>query len=185
MNIGNISLGAMQRPDPAEMRQKMYQTADTDESGTITKDEFTTAMANRPAPPPGGMKGGARGAGQTEEAPSAEDIFSEMDADGSGEVTEDEMKAFDEARQAEREQKRADFTGSTEFFQKILQQLGNTEDSEESTSSAGSTSSTASTRDEVIAELIKRLQTLQSQSATYSANGTSSTESAGLFSTTV
>lgn len=190
----------------AEMRQKLFSSSDTDGSGSLSKDELSTGMQamRKQQPPPGGMgggpggPGGAGGAKGTKEAKSVDDIFTEMDTDGSGEVSEEEMTAFDEAREAEMSSARSSsFLNSTDFLQNLLTQLGGDDEESETsvsglasatTSSSSSSSSTSDTdlRDQLITKLIKKLQSAQTASQTYLVNGTtSSSESVGLFSTTV
>jgi len=205
MSISSISSSFPQRPDMAEMRQKLFSTADTDGSGSLSKDELGTGMQamRKQQPPPGGMgggpggPGGAGGAKGSKEAKSVDDIFTEMDTDGSGEVSEEEMTAFDEAREAEMSSRSSSFLNSTDFLQNLLTQLGG-DDEESETSASGLASATTSSsssassasdtdlRDQLITKLIKKLQSAQTASQTYLVNGTtSSTESVGLFSTTV
>ena len=75
-------MGAM--PNPAMMQQKMMARFDTDQSGGINLQEFTsmreTISARRPDAP---IASG-----------SAEELFSQIDADASGELSSSELRAF-------------------------------------------------------------------------------------------
>lgn len=190
----------------AEMRQKLFSTSDADGSGSLSKDELSTGMQamRKQQPPPGGMGGGPGGPGGpggakgAKEPKSIDDIFTEMDTDGSGEVSEEEMSSFDEAREAQSASQRSSgFLNSTDFLQNLLTQLGGDDEESESSASGLASASTSSTsgassssetelRDQLISKLIKKLQSAQTASQTYLVNGTtSSSESIGLFSTIV
>lgn len=181
MNISSLSSSAMQRPDPSEMREKLFKTGDSDGNGSLNKTELTTAMANAPKPPMGGMKGPPP-SGESKEAKSVDDIFAEMDADSDGEISTDEMTAFDEARETERQsQRQAGFTGSTDFLKTLLSQLDENSDDASSGVSLSNISSSddQDARDTLIAKLIKKLQ---QQSSTYQMDGTTQSDVTGLFS---
>jgi Ca2+-binding EF-hand superfamily protein len=64
----------------AEMRQRMFSNADANSDGKISKDEMTKVVANMP-------QGG----------PSVDDIFSKLDTDGDGSITQSEFAAGDKA----------------------------------------------------------------------------------------
>lgn len=64
-----------------------FQADDTDQSGGLSLDEFTQAMENGPEGPGGPEKAGGP------PPPPAEEVFSQLDLDGDGEVTEAELAA--------------------------------------------------------------------------------------------
>jgi Ca2+-binding EF-hand superfamily protein len=88
-NVSSSSTSAMLE----EMRKKMQealQNADANSDGALSKSEFTafdkTMRAN--------SSGGTEAAGNTQQGPSADDIFSMMDSDGDGSVTLNEAQNF-------------------------------------------------------------------------------------------
>lgn len=173
MSITSLSLNSFQRPDPAEMRQKMFKEADTDGSGSISKDELKTMMANAPKPPDGVQK--------TE---SADDLFAKIDTNGDGEISEAENDTFLTARDAERaaQMGAASFNGSTDLVKSLLDALKQSDDEESSSSSSTSvqSSDTQDAKDKLIAALLDQLRQQNNQ---YTATGsTASSSSANLFS---
>ena len=63
------------RPDPSEMAQEMFVSADVDGNGAVDMEEFGTALESKP------------GSGQ---GPGAEELFDRFDADGDGLLSEQE-----------------------------------------------------------------------------------------------
>ncbi|MGC4071804.1 MAG: EF-hand domain-containing protein [Nibricoccus sp.] len=174
MNISS-SNGAS-RPDPAEMRTQMFKNADADGSGSISKDELTQALANRPQ---GGR--GPQGAG---EPPDADKLFEKLDADGDGEITESEHEEGLKAMDAERQAKMGslDFAGSSDKLRDLIDAVLKKDDKD-----SDSTDSTdATSKEDLIKELIARL-TQESQKANgYSSDGSEDTNGGtNLFSATV
>ena len=172
MNISSVSSFAMQRLDPAEMREKMFNQADTDGSGSLSKSEFSAMLenANQPPPPPG--------ASTASEAPDAETLFAEIDTDGNGEISEAEDTAFAEARDEEMRAnfesgRTSEFSGSTNLMQSLLEALQNDDSSTTTASSETDSSATTSstdaqeTKNKLIQELLAKLQ---ENSESYSPN---------------
>ena len=79
------------RPDNAteKMAKNLFSTFNTDMADALTETEYTTAMANAPVPPPAG----AAGSGQAGNKLSVEDMFSQLDADSDGAISESEFLA--------------------------------------------------------------------------------------------
>jgi Ca2+-binding EF-hand superfamily protein len=65
----------------AEMRQRMFNNADANGDGKISKDEMAKVVANKP-------QGG----------PSVDDIMSKLDTDGDGSISQSEFAAGDKAK---------------------------------------------------------------------------------------
>ncbi|MDA7949558.1 MAG: EF-hand domain-containing protein [Hyphomicrobiaceae bacterium] len=80
---GNVPDFSSMRANFEKMQAQRFEGADADKSGTLSLDEFKQAHANRP-------QGPANVAG----APSAEEIFAEIDTDGNGEVSSEEFSSF-------------------------------------------------------------------------------------------
>ena len=181
MSISSVSsFSNLPRPDLAQMREKLFQQADTDGSGTISKDEWTTARKNAPKPPD---------APEGSSAPSADDGFTKIDSNGDGEITPAEMEAADKAREAEMQAKSSpsgtggigSFSGSTDLMQSLFETL-QTDDSGSSSTTAAATD-TESTKQELIKTLLTQLQEKNQQ---YMANWAHKSGSGiSLFGTTV
>ncbi len=158
MDISNISRSSLQRPDPTQMRQQLFTKADTDSSGTITKQELTDAISSMPKPPGGN-------------ASEVDTMFSKMDTDGSGDVTEAEHDSFLDARAADRAgppPAREGFEGSTDTLKSLLAALQ--KESDETTSV-----------DDLLARLVAFLK---DETSGYSADGAApSSETKSLFET--
>ena len=86
MSIGGISGGSFSfsniQSQFAQQRAAQFAEDDADSSGGLSLDEFKAAHEKR-----------AGGAEKPAGAPSVEEIFSSLDADGSGEVTQAEIEA--------------------------------------------------------------------------------------------
>lgn len=178
MNLTSVSLNNLQRPDPAQMREKLFKQADTDNSGTISKDEWKTATQNAPKPP---------NAPDGSSAPSADEMFAKIDTDGDGQITKTEMEAADKAREEEMKTKDTQmgagstngFSGSADLMKNLLETLQKADDSSASIAS----SDAEATKQKLIKELLAQLQEKNGQySAAWAAKSNSSVS---LFSTTV
>ena len=179
MNIS--SFGGMQRPDPSAMREKMFQKADADGDGSVSKDELKTMMADMPAPP--------QGMGGTQ-APSADKLFGQIDTDSDGQISKTEFDAFG-ASMGKKIQAQigssgvGSFSGSTDVLKSLLDALQ--QDDKDDTKSkiksahASATDSNSTDITKLIASLIEQMRNNQSQ---YTANGTSQSASGqNIFST--
>ncbi|MBL4905838.1 MAG: hypothetical protein JKX94_00165, partial [Sneathiella sp.] len=91
MNIGSSTDGMMMRQMMQQQMQQMRQDADVDGSSGLNIDEFTSLrgqvseMTGRPAA-----------------SENIEETFATIDADGSGELSEDELKSFHQDKMQER-----------------------------------------------------------------------------------
>lgn len=149
------------RPDFSEMHAKLFKKTDTDGSGTISKDEFTTAIANAPKAP---------GASETE-APDAEQMFSEIDTDGNGEISETEHEDFLTAKDAERSfgpppppsTEASSFEGSSDLIQSLKDALDESEDS--------GTELSDDVKEQLQTLLARWLEKTKENSGQYTANG--------------
>ena len=79
------------RPDDVteEMAANLYNSFDTDESGSLTKSEYETAMNQAPPPPPPPPGGGGGMGASTEKSQT----FSELDTNQDGVVSAEELAA--------------------------------------------------------------------------------------------
>lgn len=68
--------GSGNRPDPSQMAKELFTATDADNSGGITKEELTSALAAK--------------AQDGQDGPDADELFSTLDADGDGVITEEE-----------------------------------------------------------------------------------------------
>lgn len=84
MNIGGMSgFGGGGSANISQMRDKMFQNADTNGDKGLSLEEFQKAGQNMPG-----------GANRTSEQTS--EMFGKIDSDGNGTASQDEMKAFGE-----------------------------------------------------------------------------------------
>jgi hypothetical protein len=175
MSISSVSsFSSMQRPDPAQMRAKLFLQADTDGNGTISKDEWKIAMKNAPQPPdaPEGVS-----------APSADEMFAKIDSDGDGEITKTEMAAADQAREEEMKARSGQggagivggFAGSTDLMQGLLDALKADDSTSASATSVSANTETAKQEalKALLAHLQEKKQSYMANGANQSASGTS------------
>lgn len=179
ITLMNISSTGGQRPDFAQMREQLFKKTDADSSGSITQEEFTTALSSRPSRP----------GGSSESEPSAEEVFAAMDTDSSGEVTETEHTAYLESVEAARAESGeamggpggpppppdggGDFAGSTDSLKSLLESLSS--DSEDGTITL------SEDQQELVQSLLEKLQ----EKTGYTATGSTSTTTSSLFSASV
>ncbi len=172
MSISSLSLSSHQRPNFAEMRDNMFKKADTDGSGSISKDELKTMMANTPKRP-----------GETQRTESADDLFGKIDTDGNGEISKAENDTFTEAREAEMTAEHGDqgeggvgaFTGSTDLLKSLLDALKKLDDETDSSNSTQSVDTQAE-KEKLIAALFEHLRQQDSQ---YTTSGVTTTDTTG------
>ena len=110
-SIGGSNAASMMQ----QMRERMFTQADSDQSGGLTLNEFKAAaqQGGPPpggpppggpppgGPPPGGAAGSAQGAANaagTEAASALDSVFSALDTDGDGTVSQAELSAGDSQR---------------------------------------------------------------------------------------
>lgn len=177
MNISSLSAGGLQRPDPAEMRKKMFQETDADGSGAISKEELKDRLAKAP-------KRADDSAG-TQQAPDAEALFAEIDTDGDGSISETENDTFLQKRDEEmaqrgggREAGALGFKGSSNLMQSLLDALEKGDDT-----TASSTTDASDAKQQMLQTLLQQLREQQSGKA-YTASGTTGGGGTSLFSTT-
>lgn len=87
--------------------EEVFEKGDTDKDGKLSKEEFTAhhdAMKEKYMNKKG--KGKGKGMKGKKEKRSADEIFTEMDADADGFVSQEEMKAHHEMRKEKREERR-------------------------------------------------------------------------------
>jgi len=104
---------------PNQMAQSMqdrFKNADTDESGSVSKEEFIS------------------GAGEDRDSATIEKMFARLDSDGDGEITQVEQDAMLE-QMSERADKMAQIKasggGSDDMFASLLESLSNDDEDED------------------------------------------------------
>lgn len=75
MMIGNMSMSAMQRPDPSQMASKLFSKLDTKGQGYLEKSDLASAFS------------------QIGSDSSVDDVFSALDGDSDGKVSESEFSS--------------------------------------------------------------------------------------------
>jgi len=82
--------------DPAKIAQRLFEKADTDGDGKLTKSELTTALSKH-----GSSSSSSTGSSSASGASSSsalDDLFNDADADGDGAITQSELQAGLEKR---------------------------------------------------------------------------------------
>lgn len=80
MMNGISSSSFMQRPDPSQLANSLFSKLDGKNKGYLEKSDLQTAFSTMSS-------------GDSSGAPSVDDVFSKLDADGDGKVTKDEMSS--------------------------------------------------------------------------------------------
>jgi hypothetical protein len=149
----------------AEMREK-YKSMDTDSDGQVSKSEFLTAFQNDQAngtkgkPPAGGPPPGPPPTENNGKSKSAEDIFSEIDSDGDGYISETENETFLNQMEANMQKMVEQYKANSPS---LMDYLKSTDESDSSTNS-----------NDMIASFKKDLQALLEKYGQYDQNGTKS-----------
>lgn len=159
MTINSLSTGSAGNLDPAAMRARLFERADTDGSGGLSKDELTTAMKHRPAPPQGPPPG--------EAVLNADSLFATLDADGSGEVSAQEHEEGLAALQRERESRTETLSAESQDLLKALMEALEAKDGETEVDG------------ETLQAVLKALVTSLKQGQPYDATGAREAETRG------
>jgi len=142
----------------AEMRQRMFNNADANSDGKISKDEMAKVVANMP-------QGG----------PSVDDIFSKLDTNGDGSISKSEFEAW----MASGSNSTQSTTTTNDLAETLLEALGKQSQSAASAGASGSQGSTSATS--IAALLSNALKSYaQSSSNSWSQTGLEGLLSAGL-----
>ena len=83
-------------PDPAKIAQRLFEKADTDGDGKLTKSELTTALSKHGSPSSGASS--SSGSSGASSSSALDDLFNDADADGDGAITQSELQAGLEKR---------------------------------------------------------------------------------------
>ena len=84
MGLGGLSgIGGGQMPDFSQIREKMFKNADSNGDQGLSLDEFQKAGQNMPM-------------GNGGDASKAKEMFSQIDTDGNGSASREEMRSFGE-----------------------------------------------------------------------------------------